>query len=327
MRVLIDTTYARRGRSGTGVYVTALVGALRAAGVEVVEAANAARRPPGGGGPASVRNLLEDLRWTQLELPRRARAAGADVLHHPLPAVARRAPCPQVVTVHDLAFVALPDRFESSFARWARRAHRSAARRADAVVCVSEATAADVRARWSVSPERIVVAPHGPGQPLPPAARRAPTHVLYVGDDEPRKNLALLRAACERFTALPLVVAGSAGEPVGPARLSELYAGALALVHPSLHEGFGLTLLEAMAVGTPVVAARSAAAAEVCADAALYVAPDDPQALAGVLDRLHDDPALRAERSARCRARAARFTWEASAKAHIEAYRRVLAAE
>ncbi len=325
MRVLIDTSYALRGPSGTAVYLQALVPALRAAGVDVVEEADTARRPPAGGGLGSVRNLLADRRWTRRTLPERAAAAGADVLHHPLPAFAPRAGCAQVITVHDLAFETHPDRFDRRYAAWARRAHRAAARSAAAVICVSEATAAQVRERWEVDPGRIVVAHHGPGQALPPAEPRTPTHVLYVGDDEPRKNLALLRAAAERFTALPVRVAGRAGEPVTPAGLAELLAGALALVHPSLDEGFGLTLLEAMAAGVPVVAVENPAVREICGDAVLYVDARDPASLASALQRLVDDPALRVDLAARGGARAGRYDWAASARAHVEAYERALA--
>src|SRR3954468_24981682 len=128
MRVLLDTTYARRGFSGTGIYLTRLAAALRAEGVDVVEAANERRPAPGGGGAASVRNLALDEWWTQVELPRRARAAGADVLHHPLPALAARAPRPRCSTRPDPAFERLPEHFSPPFRRWGSRAHRRAAR-------------------------------------------------------------------------------------------------------------------------------------------------------------------------------------------------------
>ena len=95
MRVLIDTTYALRGRSGTAVYLERLIAALRAEGVDVIEAADADRPPPAGGGLGSARNLARDVRWTQIGLPRRASAEHADVIHHPLPAFARRAQCPR----------------------------------------------------------------------------------------------------------------------------------------------------------------------------------------------------------------------------------------
>src|ERR1044072_8549923 len=90
MRVLLDTTYARRGASGTAVYIDRVARGLREEGGEVVEAANERRPDPAGGGVGSVKNLALDQRWTQVELPRRARAAQVDLIHHPLPALAVR---------------------------------------------------------------------------------------------------------------------------------------------------------------------------------------------------------------------------------------------
>ncbi|MEA2272697.1 MAG: hypothetical protein QOI98_1405 [Solirubrobacteraceae bacterium] len=335
MRVLLDTSFAARGPSGTGVYVERLAAALREAGVEVVEAAHAQRRPPAGGGAGSVRNLASDTWWSGWRLGRRASAAGADVLHHPLPAFTVRPPCPQVVTVHDVAFARQPELFARGYGAYARRAHRFAARRAAVVVCVSHATAADVVELWGVASERIVVAHHGPGQETAPLAPRERKHFLYVGDDEPRKNLGLLLAGYRLYraqrggAALPLVLAGSAharepGVEVvdQPAEesLAELYAGAVALVHPARLEGFGMTPLEAMRAGTPVLAARAAAVEEVCGEAAIYVDPDDPAALAAELGRLQDDPALRDRLSDAGHARASRFSWEHAASAHMRAY-------
>jgi glycosyltransferase involved in cell wall biosynthesis len=340
MRVLLDTTYARRGPSGTGVYIDRVASALRDEGVEVVEAANERRPAPAGGGAGSVRNFALDARWTQVELPRRARAAKADVIHHPLPALALRAPCPQVVTIHDLAFERLPDCFSPAFRRYASQAHRRAARGAEAVVAVSETTARDARARWGLDPAKVVVALHGPGQePKLVAAVRA-EHFLYIGDDEPRKNLGLLldaharyRAAC-RIAAgetgagpgLPLVLAGRARVEQDGVRcepqpdLPKLLNGTAALVHPSLHEGFGLTPVEAMYAGVPVIAARSPGLTESCGDAVRYVDPHDAHGLAVQLARVAADPALRADLARRGRERARSFSWQASARAHIAAY-------
>jgi glycosyltransferase involved in cell wall biosynthesis len=331
MRVLLDTTYARRGHSGTGVYLEGLVAALRAEGVEVVEVANERRPAPAGGGAGSARNLALDEWWTQVELPRRARAARADVLHHPLPALAARAPCPQVVTLHDLAFERLPEYFSPSFRRWASRAHRRAARGAAAVVCVSQTTRRDARARWGLDDARIVVALHGPGQQLR-VQRTGAEHFLYIGDDEPRKNLALLldAHACYRRAAgrgaLGLVLAGRARSEQEGVRsepcpdLAALLGAAAALVHPALHEGFGLTALEAMSAGVPVIAARSPGLVETCAGAARYVDPYEAADLATALGELATDGALRDDLAARGRSRAGEFSWQASARAHIEAY-------
>ncbi|HEX5909870.1 MAG TPA: glycosyltransferase, partial [Thermoleophilaceae bacterium] len=105
MRVLIDTSYVGRGPSGTAVYVQQLVRALRAEGIEVVEAAQRRRLAPGGGNPLrSAANAALDQLWLHGGLARAARAAAADVVHHPLPAHSRRIAVPQVVTVHDVAF-------------------------------------------------------------------------------------------------------------------------------------------------------------------------------------------------------------------------------
>ena len=328
IRVLVDTTFALRGHSGTGVYLERVIRALEGLGVEVVEAANTARRAPAGGGPRSALNWATDAYWTAVELPRRAREAHADVLHHPLPAHSPAASCPQVVTVHDLAFERLPECFDPLFRAYAARAHRRAARRAEAVIAVSDTTALDVRARWGVDPRRIVVARHGPGQE-PDTVRRprdqTPRHFLYVGDDEPRKNLAALREAHRRYAqragngALPLILAGLEELPDAE-RLALLYSQAAALVHPSLHEGFGLTPLEAMTTGTPVIAARSPGVTEVCGEAALYVDPRDPDDLTRALERVASDATLRADLGERGRRRAAEFSWARSARAHVEAY-------
>jgi glycosyltransferase involved in cell wall biosynthesis len=328
IRVLIDTTFALRGRTGTGVYLERITRALSDLGVEVVEAANSARRAPGGGGPRSALNWGTDAYWTSVELPRRARAAGADVLHHPLPAHSVAATCPQVVTVHDLAYERLPECFDPAYRLYASRAHRRAARRAGAVIAVSETTATDAKARWGIRAERIVVARHGPGQE-PDAARRpredAPRHFLYVGDDEPRKNLGILREAHRRYAeragdgALPLVLAGIEELPDSE-RLAQLYSQAAALVHPSLHEGFGLTPLEAMTTGTPVIAARSPGVTEVCGEAVVYIDPRDPEDLAARMAQVAGDAQLRIDLGERGRRRAAEFSWARSARSHVEAY-------
>jgi glycosyltransferase involved in cell wall biosynthesis len=337
VRVVLDTTFSRRGASGTAVYVARLAEALEAEGVEVCQVANERRGSPGAGSATSVRNLLEDWRWTAVELPRQARRLGADVLHHPLPAHSR-GPCPQVTTVHDLAFVSHPELFDRRFAVWAAQAHARAVRRAGAVVCVSQATRAEMLRFWRVDTERVVLAPHGPGQPLPRRPRASqPEHFLYVGDDEPRKGVGLLLQAHARYretwpgpgAPLGLVLAGRAGRAaagvrvegrVSAERLAELHAGAAALVHPARHEGFGLTLIEAMALGTPVLAVANAAVREVCGDAVLHPHGDGATALAAELARLHREPELRARLSSAGPARAAGFSWRASARAHIEAY-------
>jgi glycosyltransferase involved in cell wall biosynthesis len=336
VRILLDMTYARRApASGTGVYLDRLQAALLELDcIELTAVANPRRRPPAGGGAGSVRNALTDQWWTQIELPRLARSARADLIHHPLPAHCPATRLPQVITVHDLAFERLPGQFDRRYRTYARLTHRAAARQAAAVVCVSEATAADVRGRWGVAPERITVAHHGPGQALPEHPRRPSNHFLYVGDDQPRKNLELLLAAYHAYrTAAPepleLVLAGSAARS-GPgvrtvtrpsaAQLAALYAGAAALVHPARLEGFGLTLLEAMSLATPVIAIDTPVAREVCGAGAEYLPAGSPPALARALSRLAGDASAQRELGHRGRERATQFSWAGSAHRHLEAY-------
>lgn len=353
MRVLLDTTYASRAPlSGSGIYIQKLCEQLgRLDQVELIAVENRRRHPPAGGGLGSARNLLADSWWTAVGLPRLARRNRADLIHHPLPARAPLAPVPQVVTVVDLAFERLPGCFDRGFRTYAHLAHRGAARAAAAVICISETTAADARELWGVSPARIVVAPLGPGQELSGAewdpagpgpgagAGAGEGHFLYVGDDEPRKDLPTLIAAYGLYRArtqspLPLVLAGSASADAAGIsaerqptreRLAELYAGAVALVHPSLYEGFGLTALEAMSAWTPVIAADAPGVREVCADAARYADPRDPASFAGAMAEIAQDPPLRRRLAERGRSRAAEFSWERCARAHAHAYAYALA--
>lgn len=341
MRVVIDTTYVARGRTGTAVYVEQLTRALRERGrLELVEVRQRRRMRPGRSDAGrsrlrSVVNATLDLVWERVGLPRAARRAGADVVHHPLPARLPRRGCAQVVTVHDVTFERFPEGFDPAWRAVARRVHRAALRRADAVVCVSQTTADDAVSLLGAPPDRVLIARHGAGQPLPDGPHdRGPEHFLYVGSDEPRKHVAALVEAYGRYRdgrerPLGLVLAGKAARRAGPAgvsgdpfpppeRLANLLRGAAALVHPAPLEGFGLTLLEAMAAAVPVIAIRSPSAEEICGDAALLVEPDE---LADALRRVDDEPSL-AERLAESGpGRAAQFSWDASAEAHEEAYR------
>jgi glycosyltransferase involved in cell wall biosynthesis len=258
---------------------------------------------------------------------------GADLIHHPLPVFARLSAVPQAITFHDLAFERVPEEFDRAFRLYAHMTHRAAALSAGAVICVSETTASDIRELWGVRPERIVVARHGPGQAIT-TPHRAREYLLYVGDSEPRKNVQVLLAAYRAYREqvdrpLELVLAGSAsGIGVGirierhPARqrLAELYAGAVAVIQPSLYEGFGLTALEAMSAGAPVLAAHVPGLLEVCGDAAWYADPHDPDAFAAAIKQIAAEPRLREALSERGRSRAAEFSWDDCARAHLDAY-------
>lgn len=343
MRILIDTTFRGRGHTGTGVYLERLIESLRERGnVDVIEASGPRLRPGRAGrgwNPLrSAANAVLDLWWREVGLPRAAQRAGAHVVHHPLPTWSRRTPCAQVVTVHDVAFVRHPDRFDLVWRTLARRAHRRAVQRASSVVAVSEATARDAVELLGAPGDGVVVAPHGPGQRLPRIEKRPePGWFLYVGDDEPRKDLDTLLARYTEYRErtddpLDLVLAGASAQRAlgaglrgeaspSPERLAMLLAGACALVHPSLHEGFGLTLAEALSAGTPVIAVRNAGTEEVCGEAALLVGSAQ---LAHSMSLMQGNPGLRERLAGLGRERASSLSWDESARRHEEAYRRAL---
>jgi glycosyltransferase involved in cell wall biosynthesis len=259
-----------------------------------------------------------------------------------------------VVTVHDLAFERFPEAFPSRWRRLQRAGVRAAARRADAIVVPSRATADDLIGRHDVDPSRIHVTPLAAATPVtaadPAAALEAigvqPPYVLSVGTLEPRKNTGRLIQAFRRIAGdVPhaLVLAGSLGWGVdglvadladrggrvvhvdapGAEHLDALYQGADAFAYPSLSEGFGLPVLEAMLRGVPVVASTTPAVAETAGDAALLVDPSDADAIGDALRRVLTEPALADDLRARGRARASAFSWERTAAQTVEVYRAV----
>ena len=227
----------------------------------------------------------------------RARRAGVDVLHHPLPAhradARRRRSSPSTTSRSCACRSASTRRFRAC----ARGSATAVAARGAAAVIVPVAGDGGRRARAAGASRRRRPARARPGAGA--GSRRAARHFLYVGDAEPRKNLDRLRAAYARYAAPRRRGArrscsrGAAGRP--DPDLPELHRHAAALVLPSLHEGFGLTALEAMHAGTPVLAARRPALAEVCGGAARYCDPRDVESIAAGLLELATSPPLREE--------------------------------
>jgi glycosyltransferase involved in cell wall biosynthesis len=293
--------------------------------------------------------------FEQVSLPLLARRRRAALVHAPncfLPLVR---PCPGVVTINDLAFETWPEDFAPTTRAKFRIITRLAARSADRIICPSRFTAEDVCTRYRVDPAKVRVIADAPGLALTPTSQpeRGPTepeagpYVLAVGDLRRKKNLGALVsafAALRRDPGIPhrLVLAGLdsgegprlrelAGETsvtltgyVSDERLGRLIAGAELLVHPSLYEGFGLVVLEAMARGTPVLLARATALPETGGDAADYFDPAEPHDLARRLEQLLADPARRAELSRRGRIRARQFSWARTARETAEVYRELL---
>jgi len=256
-------------------------------------------------------------------------------------------PCPGVVTIHDLAFETWPQDFEArtrvKYRFFARRAAHSAQR----IICPSRFTADDVCERYGVAAEKVIVIPEAPALALGDGTPPEGPYVLGVGDLRQKKNYAALVQAFvslrrERRIAHRLILAGLDGgegqrlravagsEPVeltgylSDERLDALIRGAEVLVHPSLYEGFGLVVLEAMVRGTPVLAARATALPQTGGDAAAYFEPELPGSLESALGSLLDDAGSRASLSARGRERASAFTWQRTAAETASVYRELM---
>ena len=322
LKVGIDTSPLLQTRAGTARHVDGLLGALRGRpGLELVGLSS--------GGSGRLASVRRDTLWYPLRLGRAS--ARLDILHCTTFRAPLRPRAPLVVTVHDLALLRHPD----AFPRWHRatgtRALRAGVAVADAVVCVSEFTRDELVELLRVPAERLRIVPNGVDPVFTPAGERAEgDYVLAVGTLEPRKNLeGAVEAA--RLAGVELRVAGAVGwggvavdgwvgEP-SDGELAMLMRGARCLVYPSLYEGFGLPVLEAMACGTPVVTSRGGATEEVAGGAAVLVDPRDPAAIAAGIE---EATRRREELVAAGRARAAPFTWERSADL-VEALWRELA--
>ena len=325
MRAGIDISPLALTRAGTARYLQELLPRLHAR-AEVV--------PLAFGGPGRLTAAVRDAIWYPVGLPRRARRARIDVLHCPTFRAPLHPPVPLVVTVFDLAILRYPDAFN----RWTRtysryfvpRAVRAAAR----VIAISEFTKREVVELLGVPAERVRVTPLAAGDEFHWEGGAAEgEYVLAVGTLEPRKNLARLAAAARR-AGLELRVVGARGwggveadgadvrwlGRVSDAELATLYRGALCVAYPSLYEGFGIPVLEAMACGAAVVTSAGSATEEVADGAAVLVDPTDPGAIAAGLE---EAIGRREELSRLGRERAARYSWEQVAEQTLEVYREV----
>jgi glycosyltransferase involved in cell wall biosynthesis len=302
MRVGLDTSALVQTQAGTARYIRGLL-----AHNEYVRLAWGGRTRPA--------TIVRDAWWYPHGLPRAAR--GLDVLHCPTFRGPVRSAVPVVVTVHDLAVLRHPGTFNQWTRRYSRLVVPRVARAARRVIAVSEFTRSEIVELLGVPVERIDVIPNAVGPPFVadgPAAEGE--YVLAVGTLEPRKNLAAAQRAAQRL-GVPLRVAGAKGwgavqvdgwlGRVSDDELAALYRGAQCLVYPSLYEGFGIPVLEAMACGTPVVTSAGGATEEVAGGAAVLVDPRDPAAIAAGIE---EAAARHDELRGRGLERSAKFTWE-----------------
>lgn len=349
MRVALDWTPLLDPPTGVGRYTRHLTEALEERGVAVTRYAISRGA---GRSPARARwrvpTRLVQTSWRKLGRPSIDHLVGeVDVVHAPnfvLP-VTRRLPA--VMTVHDLSYLS-DDAFPGGhrlrdLVPWSLE-------RAARVLVPSEAVRAELLERYRMDPERVVVTHEGVAPvffgaaPLSDAALARMgiqrPFALAVGTIEPRKNLPRLLAAWRRAApdGWTLVLAGPSGWGpdlprtdgvvltgwVGDETLPGLLAASSFFCYPSLYEGFGLPPLEAMAAGVPALVGRYPAAAETVADAALLIDPTDVDAIAEGLTALAADESTRARYARAGKARAAGFTWDATAAATLSAYRATL---
>jgi len=326
IRVAIDVSPLVQTRAGTARYLKGLLRELR--GRDDVEV-----RTRSFGRNDRLSTLARDSVWYPIVL---GREQEADVLHCPTYRGPARATRPLVVTVHDLAVFRHPDAFN----RWTRTysprlvPHVLAA--ADRVIAVSEFTRRELVELLHVAAEKIRVVPNAVDDEFTSAGPAAEgDYVLAVGTLEPRKNLPRLVEAAQR-SDVELRIVGARGwggievggngvhwlGEVSDAELARLYRGALCVAYPSLYEGFGIPVLEAMACGVPVVTTRGTAMEEVADGAAVLVDTHDPAEIAAGIERA---TAERDRLVPRGLERARAFRWDAVAAATVTVYREAVA--
>lgn len=297
--------------------------------------------------------------WEQSMLPVVLRRLGADVLHAPAFVGPLLAPCPQVITVHDLSFLRYPEFFRPGNRIYLRTMTGLACRRAGAVIAVSDFTAREVVELLGVDAGRVVTIHHG----LAPRFRPLPEEdvarfrqeqglpdrfVLFMGTLEPRKNLVQLVRAFARLDdpGLHLVLAGARGwyydsifaevERLAVADRVHFpgyvpvetqafwYNAAHAFAYISVYEGFGMPVLEALACGVPTLTSSTTSLPEVGGDAVITAPPGNEAALVDALDRVVHDVALRTQLRQHGIRRVANFSWQAAAAQTAGVYRTVL---
>jgi len=333
--VAVDINPATRAvMTGTEMYTREVCSRLPAAAPELRWRFFASRPRAGLGVDVTVLPLRR--LWSQVRLPMGLAVERPDLLFVPAHAIPFAWPGRALTVVHDLAFERYPHAYSPGERAYLRLTTRWAAIRSRLLIAVSESTKADLVSAYGVNPDRIRVVPLGAPTPQvapAPASRLTElglngNFVLQVGRIETRKNQVAALAAVERLDGVILAVAGPERDPALAARLRQsdrcrvlgrvdqptlelLYKRAKAVIVPSLYEGFGLPMLEAMARGKVVVAAKASSLPEVGGDAALYFNDSaDADQVAKVIEVALGDERLRSSLAKAARERAGKFTWD-----------------
>jgi len=344
--VVLDADVLGRRRTGDESYVSALLAELARLdhGLRFAAVTRHPEIVPEGVEPVLLDGGSQVVRMS-LRFPRLLRRLGPRLAHfqHVVPP---GCPCPAVVTIHDLSFERHPELMSRRDRFVFRTMVPRSVRRAARVLAVSEQTKRDVVEYYGLPDQKIVVTPNGVDPLFSPEGDRAEgaPYALFVGTLQPRKDpLAALEALALVPGDLRLVMVGPDKGSGAEARrrasrlglngrvefvghvekqeLAELYRGAQCLVFPSRYEGFGLPVVEAMASGTPVVAAASGSVPEIAGDAAVLVDPSDPVALAGGIERALADRKRLVDAGLE---RAKRYSWAETARRTLAVYRELL---
>jgi glycosyltransferase involved in cell wall biosynthesis len=362
VRIVVDYRPALRARTGVGEYIHQAVKGLATSSQhdEITLFSGSLKDRPAPGLATELPGVrIVDRRipvgplnfaWHRLEWPPVEAIAGGtyDVAHSPHPLLLPTRSAAQVVTVHDLHFMAHPERTSHEIRRDYPALAAKHARRADRIIVSSKFAAGELQRAFEVAVEKIAVCPAGSPDWATAVHGGDPSgYLLFVGTLTARKNVAGLLEAygqlLARHTNLPrLVIAGSAGDDayswleqmkaspfaghveylgyVTADRRAELFRGARVFLMPSFEEGFGLPALEAMAAGVPVIASQRGSLPEVVADAGLLIDPTDARALAAAIDSVLADEPLWQNLRQRGLARARQFSWAQTARDVRRAY-------